>query len=138
MVDSFDSWSRSLLMGLDAMDPSTVGDDKWRTPPPEIFKVNYDATIGSEEVGIELLLVIPMARPCWLWKIQPFIGLVELPEAIALYEGVSKALEASIYPLRAEIDSLIPWGLLMNSSQYSNDIQYFVDSLRALHHYGAI
>lgn len=52
LVDSFDSWLRSLLVGLDAMDPSTIVEANWRTPPLEIFKVNFDATNGSKEVDL--------------------------------------------------------------------------------------
>lgn len=38
---------------------------------------------------------------------QSFMGYVELGEALALHEGIAYALEANIYPLRDEIDSLI-------------------------------
>lgn len=39
-------------MGLDAMDPSTIVEANWRTPPLEIFKVNFDATNGCKEVDL--------------------------------------------------------------------------------------
>lgn len=85
-------------MGLDVMDPSTIGEAKCRISHSETFKVNSDVAMGSGEVGLELLV---------MENIQPFIGSVELVEAIILNEGVFKALEAGIYPLRPKTDSLI-------------------------------
>lgn len=52
-------------------------------------------------------------------KFQLFIDFVELAEMLALHEAIFKALDASIYPLRAKTDSLILWSLLTKSSQYS-------------------
>lgn len=102
---------------LDAMDPSTIVEGKWRIPPPRLFKVNSNLAIGIWEVGLGAIVHDSISETLMIMeKFQPFISNVELVEAITLYVGVSKALEASIYPLRIETNSLIMWGLLTNSS----------------------
>lgn len=48
-------------------------------------------------------------------------GSVDLTEVIALYEGLSKALETSLSLLWVEIDLLV-WNLLVGKMQFANEV----------------
>lgn len=67
----------------------------------------------------------------WRQRISSFVSsIVELAKVIALYDGISTALDAGISPLWAETDSLILWRLLTGLEHFANEIQDFVDDIR--------
>lgn len=53
-----------------------------------------------------LLSVIPIVRYAKSFSILIGFVFVELVEALALHEGITKVLRTNIYPIRVKIDSL--------------------------------
>lgn len=95
------------------------------------LKTILDAVVLDEKVGIRAIVRDANGDVFLAMENHfPMTGFVELVEAIATLNGISKSFEASISLLWVESDFKILQNLLVGNYQYANETQTLVDVIR--------
>lgn len=104
-----------------------------------LFKVNSDAAWTNKIVGISTIVHDKNVEVMLVMESHfSLIGPLELTKATVMFHGISKTLEAEIFPLWVENSKISIWSLLIENARYANKVQSFVDAIRDTHLYGSI
>lgn len=98
-----------------------------------IFKLNVDAVVANRDMGYDM--IIRNSKCKTMAVVENFRRtscLVERVEAQTLIDGVHLALESSISPVWAEVDSKIIWSLLHDRDHHFNEIVPLIYQLKLL------